>query len=239
VRLSLRNWSDSPSVAVTETGDALLAFGKKFGDLKVRRLVHGEWTGPSVVDSADGTKGLDAWHAAASNAAGMTVVYKRDTDSLGTMFATSLTPAGAWSPPEQLSGTNVGAFQVTALADRLGTTTVTWNGMYGRMDAARRPPGGTWGPPTQLLGIHRWPEAPTSTTNASGEVLVSWFRESVGVGTRWIRAGGDWSSPRLITPTPANIALEWATALYPNGDVASVWQPDGNSGPIKFRRLSP
>jgi hypothetical protein len=239
LRLSLRNWSDSPSVAVTETGDALLAFGKKFGDLKVRRLVHGKWTGPSVVDSADGPNGLDAWHAAASNAAGMTVVYKRDTDSYGTMFATSLTPAGAWSPPEQLSGTNVGAFQVTALADRLGTTTVTWNGMYGRMDAVRRPAGGTWGPPTQLLGIHRWPEAPTSTTNASGEVLVSWFRERVGIGARWIRAGGDWSSPRLITPTPANIALEWATALYPNGDVAAVWQPDWNSGPIKFRRSAP
>jgi hypothetical protein len=68
---------------------------------------------------------------------------------------------------------------------------------------------------------------------------VSWFRYDVGVVARWIPAGGDWSRPRLITPTPANIGLQWATALYPNGDVAAVWQLDWTSGPIRFRRVSP
>jgi hypothetical protein len=239
VRLSPRNWSTSPSVAVDETGDGLVAFGTELGDLDVRLLVDGKWTGPSVVDSAVGTSGLDAWHVAASDAAGMTVAYKRDTDSIGTMLASTLTPGGTWGPPEQLSGTDVGAWDVTALADRLGTTTVTWNGMYGRMDAVRRPAGGTWGSPTELLGIHGWAESPSSTTNASGDVLLSWFRYDVGVVARWIPAGGDWSRPRLITPTPANIGLQWDTALYPNGDVAVVWQLDWTSGPIRFRRVSP
>jgi hypothetical protein len=239
VRLSPRNWSTSPSVAVNETGDGLVAYGKELGDLEVRLLVDGRWTAPSLVDSAVGTSGLDAWHVAASDSAGMTVAYKSRTDSIGTMFARTLTPGGVWGPPEQLSGTNVGAWDVTALADRLGTTTVTWTGMYGRMDAVRRPAGGTWGSPTELLGIHGWAEAPSSTTNASGDVLVSWFRYDVGVVARWIPAGGDWSRPRLITPTPANIGLQWATALYPNGDVAAVWQLDWTSGPIRFRRVSP
>jgi hypothetical protein len=239
VRLSPRNWSASPSVAVDETGDMLVAFGKELGDLEVRRLIGGRWTRPSVLDSAVGTSGLDAWHAAASDAAGMTVAYKRGTDSYGTMFASSLTPGGTWGPPVQLSGTNVGAWDVTALSDRLGTTTVTWSGMYGRMDAVRRPAGGPWGPTTELLGTHGWAEAPSSTTNASGDVLVSWFRYDRGVVARWVPAGGVWSGPRLITPTPANISLQWATALYPGGDVAVVWQLDWTSGPIRFRRASP
>lgn len=239
VRLSSRRWSDSPSVAVDETGDALVAFGKELGDLTVRRLVAGKWTPPSVVDSALGTSGLDAWHVAASDAAGMTVAYKRGTDSYGTMFASSLTPGGVWGPPQQLSGTDVGAWNVTALADRLGATTVTWSGRYGRMDAVRRQAGGAWGLPTELLGIHGWPDAPRSTTNASGDLLLSWFRYDVGVLARRIPAGGDWSSQRVITPTPASIACHWATALYPDGDVGAVWQLDWTSGPIRFRRVSP
>ena len=238
VRLSPRNWSDSPSVALNETGDGLVAFGQELGDLKVRRLVHETWTPPSVVDSAVGKSGLDAWHVAASDAAGMTVAYKRGTDSYGTMFASSLAPGDSWGPPEQLSGTNVGAWQVTALADRLGTTTVTWSGMYGRMDAVRRPAGGVWGSPTELLGIHGWPNAPRSTTNASGDLLLSWFRYDVGVLGRQVPAGGDWSAPRLITPASAS-SCEWATALYPDGDVAAVWQLDRSSGPVRFRRVAP
>jgi hypothetical protein len=239
VRLSARNWSSFPSVAVDETGDALVAFGRELGDLEVRRLVDEAWTPSAVVDSAVGKSGLAGWRVAASDAAGMTVAYKRGTDSYGTMFASTLTSAGVWAAPEQLSGTDVGAWQVTALADRLGTTTVSWSGMYGRMDAVRRSAAGAWSSPTELLALHGWPDAPSSTTNADGDVLLSWFRYDVGVQARWIPAGGDWSGPLLVVPTPTAVALHWATALYPDGDVAAVWQPDRSSGPVRFLRVTP
>jgi hypothetical protein len=238
VTLSPSDWSGHPSIAVDETGDVLLAYGRAGRDLNVRRGSARGWSAAVRLATTDGSGGPDAWQAVASDASGMTVVYRRDTESLGTAYARIRPPAGAWQPAERLSDVNIGVFSPTALADRFGTLTVTWGGMYSRLDAARRPLGGPWETPTVLMPAHSRVERVTSTVNQDGVVLVSWFDYDAGVMSVRRPVRGSWSAPFRLTPPPGTGNHYWATGLFPNGDVAVVWQPGWESGPIRYRRVS-
>lgn len=236
VNLTGPDWSSEPTSAVDDHGNAVVAFGEEAAVLKARRRVVGRgWTAVTTL-ARKGLSGPESWDLAASGGGAATVVFIRYTSDRSIVYAVRRPAGGAWSKPRRLSPDGVSAWEPAVVTDAGGTATVTWHRRDNRIDAVRRPAGARWGTPVQIAWPSPGAEALTIHANRRGDVFVGW-RAGNGIQGAHRPCSGTWTAPFVLTPTPAASSYDYAAAVYEGGDIALVWHPGYEPGPIRYRRV--
>jgi hypothetical protein len=209
VRLTPRNWSSNPRVAVGRHGRAAVGYeSPEDGSVVIRRRgLTGRW-GREVTVTSRETNG----HEVLMDLSGkVTVVF----DRFDGVFARRL-DSGRFRPPVELSSGMLGG----AVVDRSGTVSVTATRNSGRVDMIRRV--AAWGAPRQLGNTDPFTAAALSLS-PGGDLIVSWLSPRGRMMARGRVAGVGWTAPFRLSAADGHFQLPAASAFDGGGGVF-IWQ---------------
>jgi hypothetical protein len=242
--------ADSPQVAVSPNGDAVVAFQVDGGNKQIwaRRFVNGAWEpNETLVSSLPPSTTLRGQIQLSFKGANLLAVWTRATvitgTTVGLIDAASAAPTGAWTVVDQIEYAaeplkTVGS-ELSLATDASGNALVVYGFANGnttlyptflRYTAAT----GLWKPPAPLrqndlaaVGGDSSYYGPTITMNDSGDAVASWVTRTEGIfdilASRFTNAGG-WEAPVSLEQADGNAFQTWGNIAAHGDSFTVTWK---------------
>lgn len=215
----------SPSVAVDDAGNAIVAWRRLDGNPIIRvarRAAGGSFGAPVDVSLADRSSSSPEVALAPS---GEAIVVWRSTDGPETLAMASIAPPGGdFGAPIELSARGTRSARAGVAMDAAGNAIAVWE-RDGVIRARIRPAGGSFGSTIDLTAPGM-ASGPTVAMNAGGDAIVAWSRSDGAnriVQARMRPAGGAFGPTDDAISSPGEDADGATAALDAAGGAIVAW----------------